>query len=300
LFNAVPIRDSTLVSLRRGRAIMRRIVQICLTWYIAMPALAPASEDPAPRASAHLPRRAALTLAVLATALLAACADQRQAGYYDPPVASTVTDAQYMGTGAGYRQVVRAPSQLQIDLKAPTPTQQQQLEAQRARAMQEGNTAEDGQPIPPPTVASADGGSNATAPAPARTQERGLVPQPQTYVGTLPCFATGMQCDAQRITLTLAPNGRWRGRSAYLDNSPHQEKPVAEQGCWEVTEEKPPRVFLTGADGNNRAEFIVSANNVLRLRAIAGVTPNLNYTLTRQPDLDPINELAKQTPPRCP
>jgi hypothetical protein len=119
-------------------------------------------------------------------------------------------------------------------------------------------------------------------------------------MGTLPCFASGMQCDAQRITLTLAPNGRWRGRSAYLDNAPGHEKPIAEQGCWQVTDEKPPRVFLVGRDNNVRAEFIVAANNVLRLRAVAGVTPNLNYTLTRQPDMDPINELAKQTPPMCP
>jgi len=118
-------------------------------------------------------------------------------------------------------------------------------------------------------------------------------------MGTLPCFAAGLNCEAQRITLTLAPNGRWRGRSAYLEGSSNKEKAVAEQGCWDSTDEKPPRVFLTGADGNSRAEFVVSANNVLRLRALAGVSPNLTYTLTRQPDLDPIDELAKQTPPKC-
>ena len=32
---------------------------------------------------------------------------------------------------------------------------------------------------------------------------------------------------------------------------------------------------------------------MLRVRSIAGQTPNLNYNLTRQPDLDPIDELAK-------
>ena len=42
-----------------------------------------------------------------------------------------------------------------------------------------------------------------------------LVPQPQTYMGTLPCFSPAMRCTAQRVTLTLAPNGRWRGRVAW-------------------------------------------------------------------------------------
>ena len=33
---------------------------------------------------------------------------------------------------------------------------------------------------------------------------------------------------------------------------------------------------------------------MLRVRSIAGQTPNLNYNLTRQPDLDPIDELANR------
>ncbi|OZI62545.1 copper resistance protein NlpE N-terminal domain-containing protein [Bordetella genomosp. 11] len=264
-----------------------------------MPALSTACEPPA--RSAPFPRIrsiAVLALAMAGAAGVAGCAEQKQAGYYDLPRGNTVHDAQVMGTGADYRPVVRAPAQLQIDLNPPTPTQQQQMEAQRARAIQEGHTAEDGQPVPPPAVAQAD-----TAPQPAAppsAAERSLVPQPQTYMGTLPCFAAGMECEAQRITLTLAPNGRWRGRSAYLDSAAGGGKPIAEQGCWQVTDEKPPRIFLIGPDNQTRAEFVLAANNVLRLRAIAGVTPSLNYTLTRQPDLDPIDELAKQMPPKCP
>nr|WP_156414427.1 copper resistance protein NlpE N-terminal domain-containing protein [Bordetella sp. N] len=233
-----------------------------------------------------------IALAILGP--LTGCAQQREPGYYDPPPASTLGDAQYNAAGAGNRTVFRAPSQLQIDLKPSTPSQQQQAAAQQQRAVQEGRTAEDGQ-APPVAIAAAD----APAPAPAASQTSKLVPQPQTYMGTLPCFAAGLNCEAQRITLTLAPNGRWRGRSAYLEGSNNKEKAVSEQGCWDSTDEKPPRVFLTGADGNSRAEFVVAANNVLRLRSLAGVQPNLNYTLTRQPDLDPIDELAKQTPPKC-
>jgi hypothetical protein len=262
-----------------------------------MPASADVHEDPLPLAPVtrcRLPVLAALGFATFVT--VTGCAQQREPGYYDPPPASTVTDAQYMGAGADYRPVVRAPSQLQIDLKPSTPSQQQRAAQQQARAQQEGHTSEDGQAIP---AADLQGDDKPANPAPAPAPQSKLVPQPQTYMGTLPCFAAGMNCVAQRITLTLAPNGRWRGRSAYLDNAPDAGKPVAEQGCWEASDEKPPRVFLTGTDGASRAEFVLAANNVLRLRAISGVTPNLNYTLTRQPDLDPIDELSKQPPPKC-
>jgi len=259
-----------------------------------MPAAALERPSPAPvSARTSLTASGLIALAILGP--LTGCAQQREPGYYDPPPASTLGDAQYNATGAGYRTVFRAPSQLQIDLKPNTPSQQQQAAAQQQQAVQQGRTTEDGQAAPV-TIASAD----APAPAPAASQAASkLVPQPQTYMGTLPCFAAGLNCEAQRITLTLAPNGRWRGRSAYLEDSSHKEKAVAEQGCWDSTDEKPPRVFLTGADGNSRAEFVVAANNVLRLRSLAGVAPNLNYTLTRQPDLDPIDELGKQTPPKC-
>ncbi len=258
------------------------------------PAAAFEQQSPAPlTARTSLMATGVIALAILGP--LTGCAQQREPGYYDLPAASTTGDAQYNAAGAGYRPVVRAPSQVQLDLKRPTPSQQQQATAQQQAAQQEGKVAEDGQ-APPAAVASAD--TAAPPPLPGNATNK-LVPQPQTYMGTVPCFNPGLNCEAQRITLTLAPNGRWRGRAAYLEGATKEQKPVAEQGCWEATDEKPPRVFLTGPDGNSRAEFVVAANNVLRLRALPGITPNLNYTLTRQPDLDPIDELAKQAPPKC-
>ncbi|WP_062684571.1 copper resistance protein NlpE N-terminal domain-containing protein, partial [Achromobacter denitrificans] len=175
-----------------------------------------------------------------------------------------------------------------------------QSQAQQAAAG--AATTEDGQAVPEDT----GGGSSASAaaqpaPAPApNAAAHSLVPQPQTYMGTLPCFSPAMQCTAQRVTLTLAPNGRWRGRTAYLEDDPKKGPPVAEQGCWDATDERPPRVILMDGQGNARVEFVVAANNVLRVRSIAGQTPNLNYNLTRQPDLDPIDELAKAGAPKCP
>lgn len=233
------------------------------------------------------PRHRSLTLtaAILAgAALMAGCAQQRSPGYYNPPAAGTRTDAQYQGEGAAYRSVVRAPSQLQIELKAPPPGQERAKPA--SPASQEAATAN------ATTAAEAAGSASPAAHA--------LVPQAQTYMGTLPCLTPSAQCAAQRVTLTLAPNGRWRSRTAFLDNAGSLSKPTAQQGCWDATAERPPRVLLADADGAPLAEFVVSANNVLRLRSILGNTPNLNYSLTRQPDLDAIDELSKQPPPKCP
>ncbi len=236
-------------------------------------------------------------LLLAGTALGAAgCAQQKTEGYYDPPVESTVTDAQYQGSAAGYRSVIRAPSQVQIALKPDARKPQNQA----AQATPASQTTEDGQSVPE----GADNAASASAPAPApaapNAAAHSLVPQPQTYMGTLPCFSPAMQCTAQRVTLTLAPNGRWRGRTAYLENDPKTGPAVTEQGCWDATDERPPRVILMDGKGNARAEFVVAANNVLRVRSVAGQTPNLNYNLTRQPDLDPIDELAKAQAPKCP
>lgn len=227
----------------------------------------------------------------------AGCAQQKSEGYYDPPVESTVTDAQYQGSGAGYRSVIRAPSQVQIALK-PDARKPQNQSGQAAAGAQ---TTEDGQAVPEGAEHTSSNTSPAPAPAAAsNAAAHSLVPQPQTYMGTLPCFSPAMQCTAQRVTLTLAPNGRWRGRTAYLENDPNKGPAVTEQGCWDATDERPPRVILMDGKGNARAEFLVAANNVLRVRSIAGQTPNLNYNLTRQPDLDPIDELAKAQAPQCP
>ncbi len=238
--------------------------------------------SPAPRRSFPT-----LTVAALAgTVLLAAgCAQQRSQGYYNPPAASTTTDAQYQGEGAGYRQVVRAPSQLQIELKAPPPGQTRgRTDAEDAAAAKATESSAN-------AAAEAAGSVSPAAHA--------LVPQPQTYMGTLPCLTPSPQCAAQRVTLTLAPNGRWRSRIAYLDNAGNLGKPSAEQGCWDATAERPPRVLLAGADGTQRIELIVAANNVLRVKSVLGKSPNLNYSLTRQPDLDAIDELSGQPAPKC-
>jgi len=232
-------------------------------------------------------------VAILAGAALnAGCAQNRQAGYYDPPPASTRTDAQYQAEGAAYRSVLHAPSQLRIELK-PTPTAQQQQ--QKASAAHASNSAESN-----PSVPANNAATELAAPSPAAHAAAQLVPQPQTYMGTLPCFLPGVRCAAQRVTLTLAPNGRWRGRISAVDGERLHTPPFTEQGCWAVTGEQPPRILLLDAQSNARAEFVLSTHNVLRVKSVAGHVPNVDYSLTRQPDLDPIDELTKQSAPKCP
>ena len=96
---------------------------------------------------------------------IAGCAQQRTEGYYDPPAESTVTDAQSQGSGAGYRTVLRAPSQVQIALK---PDASRKTASQQAQAAQAGHTTEDGQPVPEGADSGAASGVAASGAAPAR------------------------------------------------------------------------------------------------------------------------------------
>ncbi len=219
--------------------------------------------------------------AILVSALLlTACAQMQQPGYYNLPAASSATDAQAQAEAAYATQAVRPPSQIQIGLNASAPSQQQA--GVNATANAAGNPAS----------------ANTAAPAPTDNLRGELIPEPQTFAGTLPCFHPEMKCVAQRVTITISPNGRWRARAAYLGQN-NKTSQLADQGCWRAIPQAVPRIVLLNGQGNVRAELGMTSTNVLRLISINGDMPNLIYTLTRQPDLDPINELNNQTSPTC-
>jgi len=218
---------------------------------------------------------------------MAGCAQQRSAGYYDLPRESSVTDAEAQAQGAGYLPIVQPPAQLQIGLNSPSPVKPRPASAAQASADGQTTAAANTETVAEVTAATTSAAAHS------------LVPQAQTYSGTLPCVTTSNQCVAQKLILTLAPNGRWRSRSASIDSAGNSGTPSTTQGCWDASSERPTRVWLNDAAGNQIADFIVSANNVLRVKSALGVTPNLNYNLTRQPDLDPINELNQQAVPKC-
>lgn len=243
------------------------------------------------RTAGHTTLRATIyrTLALCLPVVVAGCAQMQQQmqqpGYYNPPVASSTTDAIEQAEAPYGSQTMRAPSQIQIGLKG---------------------RASDAAPVPgqpsgaTQTAANANQGATATAAAANDSLQASLFPEPLTFAGTLPCFHPEMKCSAQRITITLAPNGRWRARAAYLEQASKSGSALTDQGCWRVIPQAVPRIILLNPSGNVRAELALTSTNVLRLVSTNGDSVNLTYTLTRQPDLDPIDELNKATAPNCP
>lgn len=205
-------------------------------------------------------------------------------GYYDPPRESTTTDAIRQAETGGSRQVVQAPSQIQLKISRP---------GAQDTALQAPTSPREGEQL------SAQGQSAMAATDAQEASLNKLIAQPQTYQGTLPCFHKDMRCTNQRITLTVAPNGRWRARASYLEKDTPSGKAFASQGCWRIVPTTPPNLVVLDADGRVRSEMVFLSRNTLRLKSIDGDTPNLTYTLNRQPDLDPIAELDKAPAPSC-
>lgn len=213
-----------------------------------------------------IPFRRMAGLAALATAILmAGCAQQRPDSYYDAPLESTLTDARKQAQG---RRGARAPSQLQIGF---------------------GENERKSHPDATP-----DAGETATAAGP---RARPLA-QPRTFLGTMPCLTDDADCPASRVTLTFAPGGEWRARTVLLD-APGADRPIVQQGCWNVTGSDPLRIVLETRDGASKAAFVFVNDNVLRVTRFNDRQPTLDYHLTRQADIDPIAELDAEPLTSC-
>lgn len=270
-----------------------------------------------PLSSLPILRTLILATTLSGALLTAGCAQMREPGYYAPPAASSNTDATYQAQGGiSHSMLSQAPSQIQIPLnyapekKQPAAGEPAAGSAAGAAPDSAGNAAASAPPpdanAPMPAIPAAganarmkDNAPSAAAPTDHPAQ-RAFLPQAETFVGTIPCSSPSEQCSAQRITLTLGPNGRWRSRATYLASQGQPAAPRAEQGCWNVTGGHPAHLLLLDAKSNPQSELVASANNVLSIKAIRGRAPLLAYTLTRQPDLDPVDELSKQPLPSCP
>lgn len=209
--------------------------------------------------------RKTFALPLLAMAL-AGCAQLGAPGYYDTPRDSTQSDARGQAQG---RSSAAAPSQLRFgfgqDAQSPDETARQQRNAELAAAR-----------------------------VPARP-----ITEAKTFLGTVPCLKEeGTACPASRITLTLAPTGEWRARSVAPDDAGAQG-PRLEQGCWEVIGTRPLRIMLRINEEASKASLTFVNDNVLRINALDGAQPLLDYHLTRQADIDPINELADRPALSC-
>jgi len=264
---------------------------------------------------------------------LAGCAQMQQPDYYNTPKASSQTDAISWAENADALQTIRPPMQIQFGLntRQPSPTQPAGSQTTASTGSGQANTKVSanagGTPAPvasaqpvapagpapaipnstgtppsdaPPEIANGNTADSVQSTSPPPSPQAQLMPEPQTFAGTLPCFHREMQCTAQRVTLTLAPNGRWRARSTYLEQNSQSGKPLTSQGCWKTVATRQPVIILLDMKGNVQAEMVMVSNNVLRLRTLDGQAPNLTYNITRQPDLDPIDELNKAPAPACP
>lgn len=228
-------------------------------------------------------------------AILAGCSQMQQPGYYNPPKPSSQTDAVDNAEALYTQQTVRAPSQIQFAIKKPMISSESisSVDSSTQGTTTEGNLGDSQKGSGAGPV-----DSEQIMPIGASPQAK-LIPIAQTFAGTFPCFRREMNCTAQRITLTLAPNGRWRARATYLDQALASGKPLVEQGCWRTFTQQYPHIILLDETGNARADLAMTANNTLQLRSLNGQTPNLTYTITRQPDVDPIAELDNTPAPKC-
>src|SRR5690606_32757878 len=204
------------------------------------------------------------TLSAMALALLlAGCAQQRAPSYYETPHDSTEADAQ---SQAQVRSGARAPSQIQLGFGAD----------QKAGKQQAGQEAAGEQTV---------------------IKARPLA-EAKTFLGTIPCMAGVAACSAQRLTLTLAPGGEWRSRAVMLDK-PDARHNLVQQGCWDVIGTQPLRIVLKLNEQASMASLTFVNDNVMRIDVINNAKPTLEYRLTRQADIDAIDELAAKAPLHC-
>lgn len=202
-----------------------------------------------------------LGAALLALAL-AGCAQQKTPGYYAVPQDTTAADAQKAAQGGSG---ARAPSQIQLGF-----------------GDKQGPRAIGSQPTPADETV---------------VKARPLI-EAKTFLGTVPCLNGETGCAATRITLTLAPSGEWRSRNVFLnDQKPSGQ--VVQQGCWDVIGTQPLRIVLMLKNQASMANLTFVNDNVLRINMINDIRPKLEYHLTRQADIDPIEEITDKTPLQC-
>ncbi len=115
----------------------------------------------------------------------------------------------------------------------------------------------------------------------------------RTYLGTVSCQDKSI-CDAQRMTVTISPNGQWRARNTDLNNNTNN----LSTGCWAITNSNPTRLNLL-ANNTSFATLEFIQNNVLRVVRVYGQKPLLQAHLTRQADIDPIAEVQQNSSQRC-
>lgn len=214
----------------------------------------------------HPDRRGGLLAALAVLALLAGCAQPQQSAVrYDSSRENTRLDAESYAMGTTPRNA----SQIQLGFGQTAPAEERQA--------------------PPQATAGEE-------------PQRPALPRPlaeaRSFLGTVPCPA-GMACEASRFVVTLAPSGEWRARTTLLAGN-RASQTLVEQGCWNVIGDPPLRIALLQTDqGTAKADLSFINSNTLRVHALNGVQPVLEHRLTRQADIDPIDELRERPALKC-
>lgn len=205
-------------------------------------------------------------VAAAALLALAGCAQQQQASQQRVHE-STLSDAQAQARG---RSTSSAPSQIQLGFGQNAPKPNAQAPETEARQADKAAIASQARPVR----------------------------EAKTFLGTLPCLMGG-SCEASRVTLTLAPNGQWRARSQPL-SAAGASSTTAQQGCWDVIGVEPWRIRLrTSGSESSMASLTFVNDNMLRVNSVNDHQPLLDYHLTRQADIDGIDELNAAKAPSC-
>ena len=219
---------------------------------------------------AHIPtplRSGSLVAALALVALAAGCASpQESALNYDSSRENSHLDAQHQALGRGSQ----ASPQIRLGFGS---TGSAEAQATQAEA---GQTADS---------------------AAVQAMPRPLA-EARSFLGTVPC-PSGQACEASRFVVTLAPSGEWRSRTTLLVGNEARHT-LVDQGCWNIIGDEPLRIALSHVnEGTTKADLAFVNTNVLRVQAINGVQPMLEHRLTRQPDLDPIDELKARPALAC-
>lgn len=219
-------------------------------------------------------------IAVGVATLLAACSGpQESASRYDTSRENTRLDAESNASAGG----PRAASQLKFGFGETEPTSGQ--------AANRGSAA-------------AEIGAEGEAAAAATEAEKAAAPrarplaEARSFLGTVPC-PTGITCEASRVMVTLAPSGEWRARTVLLvNNRPTQT--LVDQGCWQVIGDAPMRIALIHpGEEASKGDFTFVNDNTLRVNTLNGIQPVLEHRLTRQADIDGIEELQGRPALSC-
>ena len=122
--------------------------------------------------------------------------------------------------------------------------------------------------------------------------------EPRSFLGTIPCPSSDSNCQPVRISLTFAPAGQWRLRAQSAAPNTSGKEYFA-QGCWYRIGAEPTRIALVSASNTIVADLSFQHDRRLQVNSFNQYQPLLETSLTRQRDLDPIEELDDQELPVC-